>query len=127
MTHTFWLDILVESRKELQKAIVRWGSDSSLIAICELALNILHDRVPAVEGIQKSNKTHLYYLKKLADRKVSLNRKRAFLLKKEGQRFLTSLLANRPCIKTSEDISAQQCNEQQDSESHGPGKANASG
>ena len=105
MTHKLWLKLLTDSKPELQRAIVRWGPESSLISICELVLNILHDRVPGIKGIRKSNKTHRYYLEKLADRTVSLERKRKFLLKKQGRSFLRTLLKNNFCSNVVEEES----------------------
>ena len=83
-----WLAPLRESSKSLRKVIFRLGPPEAILTVCELALNI-------VAGNLKVNLTKVQrgYVERLADRTVSLERKRRFLVKPQGLGLVKAILA----------------------------------
>ena len=73
-----WLVPLRESSTHLRKAIFQFGPPEDVLTVRELALNIVAGNLKI-----KLTKTQRDYIEQLADRTVSLQRKR-FLVKPQG-------------------------------------------
>lgn len=82
-----WLAPLRESSKRMRKAIFCLGPPEAILTVCELALNILAGNLKV-----KLTKVQQGYVEKLADRTVSLERKRCFLVKPQGLSLVKAIL-----------------------------------
>ena len=82
-----WLEPLRESSQRVRKVIFLQGPDNAVLTICELALNYLSGNIkPKLTKIQQA------YTKLLAERNLSLHRKRKFLGKPQGLKLAKALL-----------------------------------
>lgn len=70
---------------------IRSCPNSVIKSICECALNVIHGKVPLSKNLKKKLIPHKNSLRKLADRKVPLFKKRKILAQK-GNGFLSFLL-----------------------------------
>ena len=86
-----WTEALNVAAPKLQKHILQLGPVDVILAICEIALNIISGNLSI-----NSTKRQKGFLHQLADRSVSIKRKRVFLLKATGLRLLAHLLKARP-------------------------------
>lgn len=83
-----WLEPLRESSSQVRKTIFQRGPVDAVLTICELALNYIAGNLTI-----RLSKTQSDYVERLADRTVSLVRKRRFLVKPPGLRLAKALLS----------------------------------
>lgn len=76
--------------KKLRKSLLQKIDSSCIKAICECCLNTLKGNVPISKDQKKSLSRHRKVLRTLADRKVSLIKKRKLIIQKGG--FLNILI-----------------------------------
>ena len=82
-----WLEALRTSPSTVRKAIFMYGPDNAVLAICELALNYSAGNIKAkLSRAQRDNVVDL------ADRTISLQRKRKYLIKPSGLKLSKALL-----------------------------------
>lgn len=88
--HLPLLQYLSKGKPRIVKAIVEESDPQVIKAICECCLNVLNNNVPLKPGEFKKLKRYKKLLRLLADKKVSLKRKKQVIQK--GGAFLSTLL-----------------------------------
>ena len=83
-----WIEPLKRSSTHLRKLIVKEGPTSVILALCELALNYNLGNLKI-----KPSPRQIDFINQLADRTISVQRKRVFLHKPAGVRLLKVLLS----------------------------------
>ena len=83
-----WLETFKKADSKLQQCIIKYGPVEAVLVVCELALNLVSGNLKAVYT-KKQGK----WLEKLADRSISLQRKRRFLSANlQGKKLLRLLV-----------------------------------
>ena len=85
------LRLLTKAKPEQKKAILKTLSNDQVKAVCQCVLNILHGTIGVTKKVRNRLEKHKTCLRKLGDKKVSVNHKRKILIQK-GSGFLDSLL-----------------------------------
>lgn len=89
--NTALLHALVYAPPKLRRALIQHAHKDLIRCICECALNLLHGNIPLKDCEKSKLCKHKKILRKLADRKQSLIRKKKILNQKGGA-FLPLLL-----------------------------------
>ena len=86
-----FLRVLAKSNPKLRRAILQCCHNDLIKAICEVTLNVLKGVVPVNEKQKRKLRRHKTVLRALADKKISIKRKREYL-NQTGGNFLPFLL-----------------------------------
>ena len=83
-----WLETLKKSDSKLQQCVIKYGPVEAVLAICELALNLVSGNLKA-----KHTKAQRKWFEKLADRSIPVQRKKRFLsAHPQGKKLLRLLI-----------------------------------
>jgi hypothetical protein len=86
--HRYFLNLLAKSSPSQKRALLRSADKSQISSLCEICLNVLAGNIPIkVKKFSKYKKT----IRKIADKKTSLNTKKRLLVNQIGG-FLPALL-----------------------------------
>ena len=87
------LKLLHKAKPSLRKAILTTASPELIRCICDCALNVLHRNIAITPHCKQKLSRHKTSLRKLTDKKVSLNTKRKILQQGGFLRLILSALA----------------------------------
>lgn len=98
------LKLLLKSSPKQRRVILQSATDDFVVALCELALNLLHGHIPLKHVQYQKLKKKKREIKIVADKKISVGRKRRLINQQGGFLlpllsvaipFITSLIASR--------------------------------
>lgn len=89
--HLELLKILKKAKPAQRKALLESADNSLIFCICECIDNIIRGNVKLTAAKKRELAKHVDILRKVADRKTKVQKKRALLIQKGG--FLPALLA----------------------------------
>ena len=89
-TNQPFLHLLARSSAKRRKSLLKQATKEELATLFEICLNILSGNLPLSPYMHKKLKKERHTLRKLADKKTSLNHKKKLVNKKED--FLEQLL-----------------------------------
>ena len=87
------LKLLHKAKPSLRKAILTKALPELIRCICDCALNVLHRNIAITPHCTRKLSRHKTSLRKLTDKKVSLNTKRKFLQQRGFLPLILSALA----------------------------------
>ena len=87
------LKVLKQAKPKLRKAILSAADKDLFQCICECCLNICKGSVSLTPGQKAQLCKHSKTIRQLADRKVSLKKKKQLLQQRGGAAFLPALIA----------------------------------
>lgn len=101
-----WLTVLKQSTAQLRKAIFKYGPIDPVLVICELSMNHIQGNLKLAPSLQTS-KLQKSYITTLSQRKISIVRKRRFLVNPVGLKVVSLLLEDHLQHGTQNDISGR--------------------
>ena len=87
-SQSVWTELLRQASPSLRKALIAQGPVEAILAVCELALNYTLGNL-SISPTKRQSK----FIEQLADRTISVRRKRRFLVKPVGLKVLEVLLS----------------------------------
>ena len=85
-----FLQSLKRAKGAKQRSIIKKASDSEIKSIQELAVNLLHSRIPLTNQAVLKLKPKKRLIKALADKRTSIKNKRKLLFRKVERYYLSS-------------------------------------
>ncbi len=90
--HVPYLHVLVNGNSKQREGILRGANKDLIYCVCECALNVLQGNVHLLPTVKNTLKKYKQRLRDLADKKISLRKKRQVLLRQRGG-WISALIA----------------------------------